>query len=230
MEEKIHTSKHYEKELNEIKDNLLYLGVLVEKAIKSATQALLERDSSLADNVIADDDQIDSLDEAIEEKCIRLLALRQPAARDLRFVAAAIKINAHLERIGDLASNISEKVIVLNREPVLKPYIDLPRMAEMAQEMVRKSLDALINEDYMLADEVRRRDEDVDELNEQIFRELLTFMMEDPRTIQRAILITQVSKAIERICDHAERIADMVVFMISGRNVRHGRDNPTNEM
>jgi len=230
MEKRIHTSTHYEKELNEIKENLLYLGALVEMAIKSATQALLGRDSSLADKVIEGDDQIDSLDEAIEEKCIRLLALRQPAARDLRFVAAAIKINAHLERIGDLASNISEKVILLNREPVLKPYIDLPRMAEMAQEMVRKSLDALINEDCLLADEVRRQDEEVDKLNEQIFRELLTFMMEDPRTIQRAILVTQVSKAIERICDHAERIADMVVFMISGKNVRHGRDNPLKEM
>lgn len=230
MEERIHTSTHYEKELNEIKENLLYLGMLVEKAIKKATRALLERDSSLADEVIEGDDQIDSLDEAIEEKCIRLLALRQPAARDLRFVAAAIKINAHLERIGDLASNISEKVIFLNRQTALKPYIDLPRMAEMAQEMVRKSLDALIKEDCLLADEVRRQDEEVDKLNEQIFRELLTFMMEDPRTIQRAILIMQVSKAIERICDHAERIADTVIFMVSGKNVRHGRDNPSKEM
>lgn len=229
MKERIHTSTHYERELNEIKENLLYLGALAEKAIKNATEALFERDSHLAEEVIMGDDQIDRLDEAIEEKCIRLLALRQPAARDLRFLATAIKINAHLERIGDLAANISEKVIQLNMEPVLKPYIDLPQMAKLAQEMVRKSLDAFIREDCVLANEVRRQDEDVDQLNEQIFRELLTFMMEDPRTIHRAILIMQVSKTMERISDHTESIADMVIFMITGKNVRHRKEASSKE-
>lgn len=224
-----HTSTHYERELNEIKENILYLGALVEKAIKRATEALLERNSQLAEEVIMGDKQIDRLDEAIEEKCIRLLALRQPAARDLRFIATAIKINAHLERIGDLAANISEKVIVLNEEPVLKPYIDLPRMAKMTQEMVRKSLDAFIKEDCALANEVRKQDEGVDQLNDQIFRELLTFMMEDPRTIHRAILIMQVSKTMERISDHTESIADMVIFMITGKNVRHEKRNYSKE-
>lgn len=229
MTVRTHTSSHYERELNEIQENLLYLGALAEKAIKKATKALLERDSILAEEVIRGDDQIDELDEMIEERCIRLLALRQPAARDLRFIATAIKINAHLERIGDLAANISEKVIALNEEPVLKPYIDLPRMAQMAQEMVRKSLDAFIREDCALANEVRKQDEDVDQLNEQIFRELLTFMMEDPRTIRRALLVMQVSKTMERICDHTERIADMVIFMVTGKNVRHGRDESGDE-
>jgi phosphate transport system protein len=229
MTEKIHTSIHYERELNEIQEKLLYLGALVEKAIKSATDALFERDSQRAREVIAGDDQIDRLDEAIEEKCIRLLALRQPAARDLRFIATAIKINAHLERIGDLAVNIAEKVIALNEESVLKPYIDLPRMAQMAQDMVHKSLDAFVREDMSLAHDVRRQDEDVDQLNEQIFRELLTFMLEDPRTIRRALIVMQVSKAMERICDHTERIADMVIFMITGKNVRHGKSEPHRE-
>lgn len=221
METKIHTSSQYEKELKEVKENLVYMGALAEKAIREATRSLLERDSDLAREVIGADREIDDIDEEIEEKCIRLLALRQPTARDLRFITAAIKINGHLERIGDMAAKISEKALALNEEPQLKPYIDLPRMAEIAEDMIRKSLDALINEDSDLAHKVRIEDERVDSLNEQIFRELLTFMMEDPRTTHRAILITQVSKSLERISDHARSIADTVIYMITGKNVRH---------
>lgn len=221
MEEKTHTSTHYERELKEVKEQILYLGALVEKTIHDVTKSLLERNSELATRVIEGDGHIDRLDEEIEEKCIRLLALRQPAARDLRFITTAIKINGHLERIGDMAGKISEKVILLNKEPQLKPYIDLPRMAEITQEMIRKALDAFINEDCELAHEVRHEDEKVDNLNEQIFRELLTFMMEDPKTVHRSLLIMQISKSLERISDHAESIADMVVYMITGKNVRH---------
>jgi len=221
MGTKIHTSSQYEKELKEVKENLIYMGALAEKAIREATRSLLERDSNLAREVIGADREIDDIDEEIEEKCIRLLALRQPTARDLRFITAAIKINGHLERIGDMAAKISEKALALNEEPQLKPYIDLPRMAEIAEGMIRKSLDALINEDCDLAHQVRIEDEKVDNLNEQIFRELLTFMMEDPRTTHRAILITQVSKSLERISDHARSIADTVIYMITGKNVRH---------
>ncbi len=221
METKIHTSSQYEKELKEVKENLVYMGALAEKAIREATRSLVERDSDLAREVIGADREIDDIDEEIEEKCIRLLALRQPTARDLRFITAAIKINGHLERIGDMAAKISEKALALNEEPQLKPYIDLPRMAEIAEDMIRKSLDALINEDSDLAHQVRIEDEKVDNLNEQIFRELLTFMMEDPRTTHRAILITQVSKSLERISDHARSIADTVIYMITGKNVRH---------
>ena len=137
MEEKRHTSREYERELQEIKNGLLYLGAMTERAIDRGVKALLERDSDLARQVICDDDQIDKIDVEIEEKCIRLLALRQPAARDLRFITTAIKINGHLERIGDMASNIAEKAIILNEVPQIKPYIDLPRMADIARSMIK---------------------------------------------------------------------------------------------
>ncbi|ABC77371.1 phosphate signaling complex protein PhoU [Syntrophus aciditrophicus] len=216
-----HTSRHYEKELQELKEGLLYLGGLTERAIENALQALLGRDSELARKVIADDNAIDQLDSENEERCIRILALRQPAARDLRFIATAIKINGHLERIGDMAVNIAEKVLLLNEEPQLKPYIDIPRMGEIVQRMIRQSMDALVNENVELADQVRKDDEIVDELTEQVFRELLTFMIENPRTIKVALLIMQISKNLERIADHAEGIADMVIYMVTGKSVRH---------
>lgn len=221
MGEKRHTSREYERELQEIKEGLLYLGALTERAIAGGVTALLEKDSALAAKVICEDDQIDALDVELEERCIRLLALRQPAARDLRFITTAIKINGHLERIGDMAANIAEKVIILNDIPQIKPYIDLPRMAEIARDMIRESLDAMVREDIALANRVREEDAVIDQLNEQIFRELLTFMMEDPRKIQPSLYIMQISKNLERIADHAEGIADMVVYMITGESIRH---------
>ncbi len=221
MEVRRHTSTHYEKELRELKEGLLYLGGLTEKTIANALKALLERDSELAKEVIAGDTVIDQLDNANEERCIRILALRQPAAIDLRFIATAIKITGHLERIGDMAVNISEKVLLLNEEPQLKPYIDIPRMGEIAQRMIHQSMDALVNGDVELANQVRLDDEIVDDLTEQVFRELLTFMMEDPRTIKTALIIMQISKNLERIADHAEGIADMVIYMVTGKTVRH---------
>jgi phosphate transport system protein len=221
MEEKRHTSIQYEKELQKVKDSLIYMAALVEQAIAKDVEALLRKDSLLAEKVMEEDDQIDALDVEIEEKCIRLLALRQPAARDLRFITTAIKINGHLERIGDMASNIAEKIIILNEEPQLKPYIDMPRMAEIARSMIRESIDSFVREDIVLANKVRKDDEIIDNLNEQIFRELLTYMMEDPRSIHRAMIITQISKNLERISDHAKGIADMVVYMVTGESVRH---------
>ena len=221
MEERVHTSTQYERELREVKESLIYLGALAEQSIREALDSLLKRNSELAQKVVDGDTGIDRLDEQIDEQCLRILALRQPTARDLRFITTAIKINGHLERIGDMAANIAEKAIILNREPQLKPYIDIPRMGEITRGMIRKSLDALINEDHTLAEEVKREDETVDNLNEQIFRELLTFMIEDPRTTHRALLIMQISKSLERISDHAESIADAVIFMVTGENVRH---------
>jgi len=218
---KVHTSSQYERDLKDVKESLVYLGALVEKAIHNAVKALLDRNSDLARETIEGDRAIDRLDEEIEEKCITLFALRQPIARDLRFITTAIKINGHLERIGDMAVTIAERAIALNEEPRLKPYIDLPRMAEIAEGMIRNSLDALIQEDVPLANRVRREDDIIDKLNEQIFRELLTFIMEDPKTTHRALLIMQISKNLERISDHAKSIADMVVFLVTGRNVRH---------
>ena len=170
MEEKRHINIQYDKELQDVKDSLIYLGALTEKAVVQGIDALLNRDTELARQVIANDKLIDRLDTELEEKCIRLLALRQPAARDLRFITTAIKINGHLERIGDMAANIAEKAIILNQEPFLKHYVDLPRMAEVAQGMIKESLDAFINEDVALAHKVRKDDEIIDHLNEQIFR------------------------------------------------------------
>ncbi len=221
MDERKHTSLHYEKELQEIKDGLIYLGALTEKAIQAAMKSLQQRDSEIARNVITADNEIDKLDAELEEKCIRILALRQPTARDLRFITTAIKINGHLERIGDMAVNIAEKAILLNEEPQLKPYIDLPRMTDLVGEMIKSSLDALIKEDLAMAESVREQEDIVDKLNEQIFRELLTFMMQDAKTIHRAILIMQISKNLERIADHAKGIADMVIYLVTGENVRH---------
>jgi phosphate transport system protein len=222
MEERRHTSREYERELREIKEGLLYLGALVEKAIGRSVKSLIDRDTELAQKVVCDDGDIDQLDIEIEEKCIRVLALRQPTARDLRFITTAIKINGHLERIGDMAVNIAEKAIILNKEPQMKPYIDIPRMAEIAKGMIRESLDSLVHENVDLANKVRMEDQTIDDLNDQIFRELLTYMMEDVRTIHRALIISQVSKSLERIADHAVGIADMVVYMVTGKSVRHG--------
>jgi phosphate transport system protein len=221
MDQIKHTSLHYEKELQEIKDGLIYQGALTEKAIHAAMKSLFERNSDLADEVVKDDSIIDRLDTELEERCIRILALRQPAAIDLRFITTAIKITGHLERIGDMAVNIAEKAILLTKEPQLKPYIDLPRMTDLVGEMIRLSLDALIKNDLVLAEKVRQEEQLVDSLNEQIFRELLTFMMEDTGTIHRAIIIMQISKNLERIADHAKGIADMVTYMVTGQNVRH---------
>lgn len=221
MEERKHTSSHYEMELREIKNGLIYLGALTEQAIQKAMKSLLERNSELARKVIKEDDEIDKLDNELEDRCIRILALRQPAAIDLRFITTAIKINGHLERIGDMAVNIAEKAIMLNEEPQLKPYIDLPRMADLVGKMIKYSLDALVRSDLALAEKVQQKENAVDELNEQIFRELLTFMMEDPKAIHRAVLITQISKNLERIADHAKGIADMVIYLVTGESVRH---------
>ena len=221
MEERKHTSSHYEMELQEIKNNLIYLGALTERAIHLAMQSLTDRNTEMAARVIGDDYEIDKMDKDIEERCIKILALRQPTAIDLRFITTAIKITGHLERIGDMAVNIAEKAIQLNQEPKLKPYIDLPNMSSIVEKMVAKALDSLLRRDLQLAEEVRQIEQEVDDLNEQIFRELLTFMMEDSKSIHRALLIMHVSKNLERIADHAQGIADMVTYMITGENVRH---------
>lgn len=221
MEERKHTSSQYEKELQEIKNSLIYLGALTEQAIQKAMKSLIDRDTEMANKVIANDYEIDEMDKEIEEKCIKMLALRQPTAIDLRFITTAIKITGHLERIGDMAVNIAEKAVQLNQEPKLKPYIDLPRMSSIVENMVAKALDSLIKRDLQLTDEVREIEQVVDDLNEQIFRELLTFMMEDSKSIHRALLIMHISKNLERIADHAQGIADMVTYMITGENIRH---------
>jgi len=213
--------RHFHEELDALKQTLLAMGGLVEDQIRRVMQALLARDDELAREVIERDRQVNQYDVEVDEKCVELLALNQPAASDLRFITTAMKIVTDLERIGDQAVNIAQRALELHQEPQLKPYVDLPRMAEMAQRMVKESLDAFVARDTALARAVCAEDEAVDALKEQIFRELLTFMMSDPRTIPRALRLILISRFMERVADHATNIAEMVVYMVEGKMVRH---------
>ena len=213
--------RHFHEELEALKQTLLAMGGLVEDQIRRVMVALLERDSDVAQEVIDRDRQVNAYDVEVDEKCVELLALHQPTAGDLRFITTAMKIVTDLERIGDQAVNIAQRALELNREPQLKPYIDLPRMAERSQRMVKESLDAFVARDTQLARQVCAEDADVDALKEQIFRELLTFMMEDARTIPRAIRLILISRFLERVADHATNIAEMVIYMVDSKMVRH---------
>ncbi len=217
--------RHFDDELADLRSKILTMGELVESQIDNALHALIERDSGLAKKVIENDHAVNTLDVDIDETCLRLLALQQPAARDLRFVTTAMKISTELERMSDLAENICERAIELNEEPQLKPYIDIPRMAKWTLRMVKVSLDAFVKSDADMARIVCADDDFVDDLTVQLFRELLSFMIEDPKTISRAIRLTYVSKYIERIADHATNIAELVVYMVEGKIIRHADPN-----
>jgi phosphate transport system protein len=208
-------------ELGALKERVLKIGSLVEGAIRDSVKSLVERDSDLARKVIEKDHKINALDVEIDEECIRLIALRQPKARDLRFITTAMKITTDLERIGDLAENIAERAIELNEEPQLKPYIDIPRMAEIAEGMVRESLDSFVRGCSRIPYAVIKKDDEVDNLNAQVFNELLFYMIQDPNTAPRATRISYVSKYLERIADHATNIAEMVIYMCEGKIIRH---------
>jgi phosphate transport system protein len=214
-------ARHFHEELDGLKQTLLAMGALVEDQIRQVMRALVDRDDVLAQSVIERDREVNAYDVEVDEKCVELLALHQPTAGDLRFITTAMKIVTDLERIGDQAVNIAQRARELNVEPQLKPYIDLPRMAELAQTMVKESLDAFVARDTALARRVCGEDEAVDALNHQIFRELLTFMMEDPKTIPRAIRLILIARFLERVADHATNIAEMVIFMVDSKMVRH---------
>ena len=213
--------RHFDEELTKVKTQITAMGALVETQIHNALLALTERDSDLARQVIATDCSVNALDIQLDEACLQLLALHQPAARDLRFLTTAMKISSELERMSDLAENVCERVIELNEEPQLKPYIDIPRMGNWSMRMVKESLDGFVGRDADLARKVCADDDFVDRLTEQLFRELLSFMMEKPQTISRAIRLTFIAKYIERIADHATNIAELVVYMVEGRIIRH---------
>jgi phosphate transport system protein len=197
------------------------MGALVEEQIARAIQALVTRDVALASRVIERDAVVNALDVDIDETCMKLLALQAPAAGDLRFVTTAMKISTELERMSDLAENICERAIELNEEPQLKPYIDIPRMSDWTMRMVRECLDAFVRSDAVLARKVCADDDFVDHLTHQLFRELLSFMIEHPATITRAIRLTFVGKYIERIADHATNVSELVIYMAEGTIVRH---------
>lgn len=213
--------RHFDEELAGLKEKILRMGALVEEQIQQSLKALIDRDEALAQQVIVNDHRVNTLDVEVDEACLELLALYQPAARDLRFITTAMKISTELERMSDLAENICERAIELNEEPQLKPYIDIPMMAERAMKMVWEALDAFVRADSTLARKVLEDDDVVDELTEQVFRELLSFMMEDPKTISRAIRLSFISKYIERIADHATNVAELVVYLVEGKIIRH---------
>jgi phosphate transport system protein len=216
--------RHFDRDIEHLKELLLRMGAMVEDAISQSIRALLERDTTAAEEVIASDSLIDQMELEIDAHTVELIAKMQPAATDLRFVATAMKITPELERIADLAQDVCERAIELNREPLLKPLIDIPRLARISQEMVRQAIDAFVRGDAMLAREVIARDDEVDLLTEQSFRELLTYMLEDSRNISRAIRLTFVGKYFERIADGATNICEMVVFLVEGKVIKHSSE------
>ena len=219
--------RHFERELGALRERLLVMGGLAETMIHKGITALVERDESLVQAVLAHEEEMDLLCIEIDDRCFTLLALKQPMASDLRFLVAAIKINSDLERIGDQAVSIALRTRLLLREAELKPLIDIPRMARLVQDMVRQSLDAFVRRDTELARAVIGSDDQVDSLRDQVFRELLTYMMGDPATIPRALNLILMSRNLERIGDHATNIAEDVIFIISARDVRHHAGDAT---
>jgi phosphate transport system protein len=219
----------FDEELQQLKEKILKMGSLVEDAIKHSIHALVERDNTLARRVIDNDRIVNTLDVEIDEESIRLIALRQPKAGDLRFITTAMKITTDLERMGDLAVNIAERTIELNEEPILKPYIDIPRMREIAQGMTRDALDAFVRKDKQLAKDVIMRDDEVDDLKHEVLQELAFFMAQDPTTVFRAMKISFVAQYLERIADHATNIAEMVIYLVEGKIIRHTLPPTENE-
>jgi phosphate transport system protein len=215
---------HFQKELIQLKENLLEMATLVEETIRDSITALMNRDPEMIKRTMEKEDEINTMENAIDEMCLKLLALRQPLAADLRFITSAMKIVTDLERMGDQAINIVERAASLNLEPQLKPYIDIPRMAEIVQTMVKDVLDAFVNRNSKLARSVCERDDLVDGLNDQVHRELLTYMMSDPKTIARAVHLMIVSRCLERIADHATNIAEDVIFMVDALVIKHHAD------
>jgi phosphate transport system protein len=218
---KKHTDRSYDAELEELRSKLLTLGGKVEAEIALSMRALAERDSKLAEQVVGADREVNRLELEVDESCRRLLALRQPAASDLRFITTALKIVVDLERIGDLAVNIAERAIDLNQSPPLKPVHDLSRLAQLCQSQLRKALDAFVDGDVEKAQAVIKDDDLLDALYHNLFNELLALMMEDPRNIRRANSFIFVAKHLERLGDHATNVAEMVVYMVRGTDVRH---------
>lgn len=215
------SNRQLRQRMDELKGDLLKMAGLVEEGLHKAMDSLIKRDSELARQVIAGDDEIDRLDNLIDETCLKLLDEKKATGADLRFLTMAIKIVTDLERMGDHAVNIAYRAISLNEEPQLKPYVDLPRMAEIAQSMTRDMIKAFLDRDPGLARSVHERDDVVDGLSDQIFRELITYAIADPATVRRAMQLAIVSRCLERIADHATNIAENIVFVETGEVIRH---------
>lgn len=210
------TRQTYDQHLNDLQQNLLKMASLVEEAIFRAVQSLAKQDIALAQQVLDGDDLIDEMEIEIEDQCLRLIALQQPIARDLRIISTAIRIIAHLERMADHACDIAKTTLRLDGQPLIKPLVDIPRMATLVQKMLKDSIDAYVHLDISLTEQIGRDDDAVDALYKQVFRELLTYMMEDPRTIGQATLLIFVGRYLERIADHVANIAEWISFLATG--------------
>lgn len=217
----IHTDKAYEAELQALRDRLLEMGGLVENAIAASVRAIVERDSALAESVKVHDREINRMEVEIDGACRRVLALRQPAASDLRFITTALKIVTDLERMGDLAVNVAERAIDLNGAPPLGPLHDVTKLADLCEAQLKKALDAFVTHDVAKAEEVMKSDDLLDAIYLKLFNDLLALMMEDSRTIRRATSLMFAAKHLERFGDHATNLAEMVVYMVRGTDVRH---------
>ena len=215
---------HFQKELEELKENLLKMTTLVEEAIRRAVQPMVKKDTELDQKASKKENQINSMKIAIDNMCLKVLALRQPMAADFRFISSAMKITTDLERMGDQAVNIAKHALSLNQEPQLKPYIDISKMAEIAQSMVKDVLDAFVNRDSKLARSVYEKDNLVDGLNDQVIRELLPYMASDPKTTARAVHLMIVCRCLERIADQATNIAEDVIFMVDALFIKYHAD------
>jgi phosphate transport system protein len=213
--------RHFDQELEDLKSQLLLMGGRSEAIVQKSVEALRRRDASLAREVLDDDKVIDRLEIAIDERCVGMLARHQPMAVDLRFITSALKISNDLERVGDHAVNIAGSALHLSELPTLKPLVDIPRMAQMAAGMLRDALDAFVRRDAVTARRLCSRDDDVDDVNRQLFRELVSFMIEDPGTITRAMDLILVARNLERVADLATNIAEEVVFIAEARIIKH---------
>ena len=217
--------RHFDDELSQLKEKLLYMSSLVEKAVGSAVKALADRNLELAQQVAESDYPINMLEIEIEEFCLRLLALYQPQASDLRFIVATMKINSDLERLGDLAVNIGKITKYLIKVPIVKPIAEIAKMAKAAQVMLKDSLDAFVNKDVQLAKDVCRRDDEVDNLNKQIFMDFLRSVSQDEKTIERSVDLILIAKNLERVADHATNICENVIYFVEGKSIKHHIDD-----
>lgn len=213
--------RQFEEDLEVLKQTLLKMAAKSEAMIDDSIQALVQRDSAIAHDILDQEEDVNQLQLEIDDRCFKLLALRQPMAHDLRFIIAAMKISSDLERIADQAVNIWENTKELLGHPELKPLIDIPRMADIAKGMVRDSLDAFVESDAAKAREIVLRDDEVDALKDQVFREVLTYMISDPKTIQVGLQLILVARHLERIADHATNIAEDVVYLVEAKDIRH---------
>lgn len=213
--------RHFQEALEALQERLLAMGGLAEARVHESVRGLTDRDSEQIEAVIAGDGPINDLHIEVDDRCFKLLALHQPMAADLRAIVAAVKINTDLERVGDLAVNIAEASRRYLRHPPVKPLIDIPRMGEIAQIMLRDALDAFVRRDVALAEAVLAADDRLDALRSQIFRELITYMFQDPGTIEPSLDLILISRHLERIGDHATNVAEDVIFLVSARDVRH---------